>query len=117
MDDRTLLKRRNSLILLLLILCFCEGWLSVYSLQQFTLVLVFAPSIVMTGLIITISQLKNRPIIQSYQWLIIISWPISVPIYLLRFYKWKGLGVLLLGLPAGLLFVNLGYYLALFTAQ
>ncbi|MDF7797917.1 hypothetical protein P4C99_00480 [Pontiellaceae bacterium B1224] len=117
MEESTLIKRRNSLTILLLILCFCAGWLSVYSVPQFTLVFFFAPAIVVTLLIITISQIKNRPIIQSYQWLILLCWPIAFPVYMIRFYKWKGLGIVLISFFAYLFCLNAGYYSALFLSR
>ena len=113
MDAGVLIKRRNSQIILALSLWFCVGCLSGESPNPVMIILVnIGLAITTTLLLITLSQLKNRPIIRSFHWIIYITWPVSFPVYLIKFYRWKGIGILMISTLAAFATVFAGSYLA-----
>lgn len=81
------------------------------------MVLPIATSVAIAMLLITISQIKNRPILRSFHWLIYFFWPVLFPIYMIRFYKWKGLAIIILATIVYLTVMNGGYYLASLITQ
>ena len=118
MEERILLARRNSLVVLLTVIIFCEGWLIAVSMdQRMGLVLSVSASLTVTLLLITLSQLRGRPLIRSYHWLIYFVWPVFFPIYMIRTYKWKGLFILAGVIIACFLIVNTGYYTGLLLTR
>jgi len=82
MDVGQLIKRRNSQIILALSLWFCVGCLSGESPDPYLIILVnIGLAVTTTLLLITLSQLKNRPIIRSFHWIMYMTWPIAFPGY------------------------------------
>ena len=113
MDEGLLLKRRNSLIVLIILLCFSSGWFCVVPVpSRLQLLISVATSAAVAMLLITISQLINRPILRSFHWLIYFFWPVLFPVYIIRFFKWKGLGIIILVSLLYILIMNAGYYVA-----
>jgi len=113
MDAGLLIKRRNSQIFLALSLWFCVGILSDESTDPLLIILLnIGIAVTMTLLLITLSQLKNRPIIGSFHWIIYITWPIAFPMYLIKFYRLKGIGILLISIIAAFAAVVAGTYIA-----
>ena len=113
MNEEILKSRRNSLIGFLITLAFSSGWFSVISTN--TLVdysIAIATAVSVTLLLITLSQMANRPLVRSFHWLIYFSWPITAPVFLIKFYKWKGLLFILGAVLTYVLFSILGLYLA-----
>jgi len=113
MDVGQLIKRRNSQIILALSLWFCVGCLSGESPDPYLIILVnIGLAVTTTLLLITLSQLKNRPIIRSFHWIMYMTWPIAFPVCLIKLYKWKGIGILLISIIAVFAVVFAGSYLA-----
>jgi hypothetical protein len=113
MDEKLLIKRRNSQIILALILWFCVGSLSGESPDPYLIILVnIGLAVTITLLLITLSQLRNRPIIRSLHWIIYITWPVAFPMYLIKFYRWKGVGILMVSIITAFAAMFAGSYLA-----
>lgn len=118
MNEEILVKRRNSLMVLSLILFFYSGWSEIFPVSGISQIAFrFLAPAAIAMLLITISQIINRPIQRSFHWLIYIFWPVLSPVYIIRFYKWKGLAIATLAIIVYLITMSAGYYLALFISQ
>lgn len=118
MDEKILRTRRKRLTALLLLLFFSSGWFSIFTTSELPHVfLSTAVSVSATLLLITISQIQNRPLLRSFHWLICSTWLFVFPIYMIRLYTWRGAGLVILAIAAALISSNAGYYLALFLVQ
>lgn len=113
MERERLISRRRKVVFLVYILAFLQGFDCVFDPgRPVDALFALLFPIFMTYLCIVDSQIRGAPLIRSFHWLIFFTWPVSVPIYLIRAQGWKRLHWAVLSIGGFFLAALLGYFLA-----
>jgi hypothetical protein len=85
MNRNPLTARRTTFVVVIYLLSVLWGAKSVFEMDpRIRLVFSLALSVFVTQFCIVDSQIRGKPLLRSFHWLIFFTWPISVPIYLIR---------------------------------